>query len=206
MSEVPSAGRGGGGPSARHRFPGLIAAPLIVMALVLALTAVFSGPARADEEESRESAELVAQAIALIANDAGEERVAERIEDALDAPDKEGVDLVLVRRALDAVEAPGEDEAALRRARVLLWDSLGGKLPSAPEGGRLATGTETGTSRVLDGFRPARGISGTQDAVLFALAVCAVAVGLWLSVRLRPPHRIRELERRAAAAQKGKKP
>ena len=204
MSEAPSPGRRGQRSKAYRRFTGQSTAPLIITALVLVLITVLPGQARADEGESKEAPVLVEQAIALIANDAGEERVAERIQDALEAPDKEGVDLVLVRRALDAVEAPGEDKAGLRRARVLLWDSLGGKLPSAPQGGRLATGIETGTSRVLDEFRPARGISGTEDAVLFALAVCAVAVGIWLSVRLRPPHRIRELERRAAA-QKGKK-
>ncbi len=156
------------------------------------------GAARADMEESEEAPVLVEQAIALIANDAGQARVAERIEDALEAPDKEGVDLGLVGKALAVIERPGQDEAALREARKLLEDSLGGKLPSAPEPGRFATGTETGTSVVLDEFRPARGIADAGDTTLLALALVAVALGLWLSVRLRPPHSVRELERRSA--------
>ncbi|MEU6977805.1 hypothetical protein [Streptomyces sp. NPDC046371] len=74
--------------------------------------------------ESDEAAVLVEQAIALIANDAGEARVAERIEDALEAPLKEGVDLALVSRALDVVERPGQDEAAPSETRELLVQTV----------------------------------------------------------------------------------
>ncbi|WP_030587787.1 hypothetical protein [Streptomyces anulatus] len=165
-------------------------------AVALLLLAV-PGVAWADEMESEEAPVLVEQAIALIANDAGEERVAERIQDALEAPDKEGVDLSLVGKALDVVERPGQDEANLREARELLLKSLDGKLPSAPAPGRFATATETGTSVVLDEFRPARGIADAGDATLLALALAVIVLGLWLSVRLRPPHSIRELERRS---------
>ncbi|KAF5990641.1 hypothetical protein [Streptomyces sp. WAC00263] len=164
----------------------------------LLLTVAAPGVARADEVESTQSTVLVEQAIALIANDAGDTRVAERIDDALAAPDKQGVNLALARQALGLVERPGEDAAATRQARVLLLDSLGGKLPSAPKGGRYAAGTETGTSTVLDEFKPARGISDGGDAVLLGLAVAAVGGGLWLSRRLRPPHTLRELEHRGA--------
>ncbi|TQK45146.1 hypothetical protein FBY35_6690 [Streptomyces sp. SLBN-118] len=173
---------------------------LLVAVLVLAL---LPGVAQAHGEESDEAAVLVEQAIALIANDAGESRVAERIEDALMAPHKEGVDLKLVNDALKAVERPGAEEAALRETRKLLLASLGGKLPSAPKAGQLVTGTETGTSVVLDEFRPARGVADAADAALFALSLVAIAAGLWLSVRLRPRHSIRELRRRAAAEEHG---
>ncbi|MFE1788722.1 hypothetical protein ACFW7J_10055 [Streptomyces sp. NPDC059525] len=168
---------------------------------VALLFLMLPGIARADMEESDEAPVLVEQAIALIANDAGQARVAERIDDALKAPHKEGVDLGLVGRALAVGERPGQDAAALTEARELLVGSLGGKLPSAPEPGRFATGTETGTSVVLDEFRPARGIADAGDANLLVLALALVAVGLWLSVRLRPPHSIRELERRATEEQ-----
>ncbi|MBO8190520.1 hypothetical protein ITI46_02160 [Streptomyces oryzae] len=154
------------------------------------------------KEESDEAPVLVEQAIALIANDAGEERVTERIEDAIEAPHKEGADLGTVRRALDVVERPGESETAGRKARELLLDAIDGKLPSAPRGGQLAKGTETGTSTVLGEFRPARGIADGGDAALFGLALAAVAAGLWLSRRLRPPHTIRELAHRVG---KGKR-
>ena len=155
--------------------------PVATLALLL-----LAGAAWAHEGESDESAVLVEQAIALIANDAGKERVAERIEDALMASHKEGVDLKLVEQARDVVERPGPEGASLQEARGLLLRSLDGKLPSAPEAGRLVTGTETGTSVVLDEFRPARGIADSGDAALFALALVAIAVGLWLSVRLAP--------------------
>ncbi|MFF7643958.1 hypothetical protein [Streptomyces canus] len=165
-------------------------------ATALLLTVAAPGLARADEEESTQSAVLVEQAIALIANDAGDARVAERIDDALAAPQKQGVDLALARQALGLIERPGDSVAATRQARTLLLDSLGGKLPSAPRAGRPATGTETGTSTVLDEFKPARGISDGGDAVLLAVAVAAIGGGLWLARRLRPPHTLRELEHR----------
>ncbi|MFF4139144.1 hypothetical protein ACFY1B_48955 [Streptomyces mirabilis] len=171
-------------------------ATLSVATLALLLLA---GAAEAHEGESDESAVLVEQAIALIANDAGKDKVAERIEDALMAPHKEDVDLKLVEQARGVVQSPGPEGASLQEARGLLLRSLDGKLPSAPEAGKLVTGTETGTSVVLDEFRPARGIADSGDAALFALALVAIVAGLWLSVRLRPRHSIRDLERRAAA-------
>ncbi|MEU2237206.1 hypothetical protein [Streptomyces vietnamensis] len=169
-----------------------------VLSALALLLLVLPGVARADHEESDESAVLVEQAVALIANDAGDERIAERVQDALEAPHKEGVDLRLVGRALEAVERPGEDAAALRQARALLLASLGGRLPSAPKSGSFATGTETGTSVVLDEFRPERGIADGGDAALFALALAAIAGGVWWSVRLRPRHSVHDLKRRSA--------
>lgn len=169
------------------------------LALLLLLA---SGVAWAHGEESDEAPVLVEQAIGLIANDAGEAQVAERIEDALQAPHKEGADLDTVRRALEVVERPGESAPALQQTRVLLLNAIGGKLPSAPQSGRLATGTETGTSTVLDEFRPTRGIADGGDAVLLSLALAAVVVGLWLSHRLRPPHTIRALEHRVGKEQR----
>lgn len=176
-----------------HRCKMTSAAALLALLLPFA---ALSGVARADEEESTRSAVLVEQALALIANDAGDERVAERVEDALEAPEKEGVNLALVERAGELIDRPGEEAAATRQAQTLLLDSLGGKLPSAPQGGRFATGEETGTGEILDELRPARGLSDAGDTALSALGLASVVVGLWLSHRLRPPHRLRELEHR----------
>lgn len=188
------------GPRVLVRVAARTPAALPVAALVPLL---LPGVAQAHGGESDESAVLVEQAIALIANDAHKEQVSERIEDALEAPHKEGVDLNIVRQALDVVERPGPEEAFLREAHGLLLRSLDGKLPSAPKAGHLVTGTETGTSVVLDEFRPARGIADSGDAALFALSLLAIAVGLWLSVRLRPRYSIRELKRRTAAEKDG---
>ena len=172
----------------------LVSGGAVAAALLIAVGV--PGVAWADEEESNESAVLTEQAIALIANGADEDQVAERIEDALMAPDKEGVTLSTVREAQELVEQPGYGTAVVRQVRGLLLDSLGGKLPSAPEAGRPATGEETGTSVVLDEFRPERGISDGGDAVLLGLGAAAIGGGLWLSHRLRPPHTLRELEHR----------
>lgn len=147
--------------------------PVATLALLL-----LADEAEAHDGESVESAVLVEQAIALIANDAGKEKAAERIEDALMAPHKEGVDLKLVDQARGVVERPGPEGASLQEARGVLLRSLDGKLASAPEAGKLVTGTETGTSVVLDEFRPACGIADSGDAALFALALVAIAVGL----------------------------
>lgn len=174
-----------------HRF---VSGAVVAAALVLPLAA--SGTAWAHGEESDESAVLVEQAVALIANDAYEDQVAERVDDALMAPRKEGVDLAKVRTAQDLIEQPGYSQAVQRQVKVLLRDSLGGKLPSAPKAGRPATGDETGTRVVLAELRPARGISDGGDAVLVGLAAAAIGGGLYLSRRLRPPHTLRQLEHR----------
>ncbi|WP_189190585.1 hypothetical protein [Streptomyces albiflavescens] len=154
------------------------------------------GSAWAHGEESDQSAVLTEQAVALIANGAAEDQVAERIEDALMAPHKEGVTLAKVREAQALVERPGYSEATSRQVKVLLLASLGGKLPSAPQAGRPATAEETGTTVVLDELRLPRGISDGGDAVLVGLGAAALGGGLWLSHRLRPPHTIRRLEHR----------
>ncbi len=101
---------------------------------------------------------LVEQAIALIVNQAGGERVTERLEDALKPPDQEGTDL-----------------AKVRPARI-------GELSEA----RLATGGETGTSGILDEFKPARGISDGGDTALIAFGAVLVVLGLYLS-RMNTP-------------------
>ncbi|MEU1273225.1 hypothetical protein [Streptomyces sp. NPDC005799] len=177
------------------RGPGLIMSGAVAAAALL-LPVAGSGTAWAHGEESDESAILLEQALALIANNAYESQVAERIDDALMAPHKEDVDLSRVRQAQDLIERPGYSAAVSRQVKVLLLDSLGGKLPSAPRNGKPATGDETGTSVVLDEFRPARGISDGGDAVLAGLGVAVIGGGLWLSRRLRPPHTLRELEHR----------
>ena len=184
------------GPGLRGAAVARCGTALATMVTALLLAMASPGMARADEEESEQSAVLVEQAIAMIANDAGDARVAERIDDALMAPQKQGVNMTLVRQALDVVERPGQQQAADRQTRTLLLTSLGGKLPSAPRHGTFATGTETGTSTILDEFKPSRGVSDGGDAVLLGLAMVATGGGLWLSRRLRPPHTLRELEHR----------
>jgi len=181
------------GVMGRDRAPGIRRGPTALLAVAVLLVAALAGPAWAHEGESDQAAVLVEQAISLIANEADADRVAERIHDAVDAPDQMGVDGAKVREALDLVEQSG----ATAQARGLLLASLGGKLPSAPTEGP-AVGTETGTGEILDEFRPERGISDGGDVVLVVLGAVAIGAGLYLARRWRPPHTLRELEHPAA--------
>ena len=160
----------------------------------------------ADGEESDRAPVLVTQAIALIVNEAGDERVAERIRDALDAPEREGVEASDVRAALALIEQPGEDPAVNSQAEALLLRSIGGRLAADGEesagadgtGGSpgFATGIQTGTTAILAAFVPARGVPDLTGALLIAGSLAAIVAGLVLSRRFRPPHRLRDLKRR----------
>ncbi|MFD0274237.1 hypothetical protein ACFVHB_10055 [Kitasatospora sp. NPDC127111] len=152
-----------------------------------------AGPARAHGNESDQAAVLVEQAIALIANDAGADRVAERLHDASEAPDQMGVDAAKVQAAMELAEQPGAGAAELAQVRGLLLAAVGGQLASRPTAGP-AVGSETGTSEVLDEFRPAKGVSNGGDVALLVVSVAVLVVGLVLARRWRPPHTLRQLE------------
>jgi len=172
------------------------------LAAVLLATVVAAGPtAWADEEESDEAAVLVQQAVALLANENSPEVVLERIEDAAEAPMTEGADLEQVEEAAALVEPLVEQSAdrfpadVEEQVRRLLEESIG--TPEEPEPVDMTTGTETGTTVVLDEYRPARGVSDGGDAVLLALSAAALGGGLLLARSLRPHHTLRELRRPA---------
>ncbi|WP_170037031.1 hypothetical protein [Georgenia soli] len=155
----------------------------------------------AHEDESEHAIDLVQQAVALIVNDGGADRVLEKLQDALEAPNPSGVDLALVRRAASAVEdaRPGAAQAAaLDEARGLL-------LKAAPElaeppSASMVGGLATGTTVVLDPLEPARAISDGGDAVVLGLAAASIALGVYLSRRWRPRHSVRELRARRSPA------
>lgn len=170
--------------------------PTFVMAMA-AVVVFLAGPAAADEPgESDESAQLVRQAIALIVNTPGDmEGIDDKIVDAQEAPNREGVDLGLVARAEEAFER--ED---MHEVRLLLERSIGARphrgeqdpLPIGETRGtpgmEMATGAETGIDVVTDELGPDRDLSGTDVLGLVALAALAAA-GVWLAVRFRPrPH------------------
>lgn len=198
-----------------ERHPGRLRLAAAALAALFAFAAL---PGRAlaagDEdghgEESNEASVLVMQGIALIVNQAEKDRVVERIEDALMAPDKEGVDLAKVEDALTAAESASDSEG-LNQARVLLQESIGarpasgyGEVPRiggvSKGGSPFATGGEPGTSVILDEVRPARGISNGGDAVLLVLAVPGLLLGLHLSFRFRPAHSIHQMRQQQARA------
>jgi hypothetical protein len=185
-----------------------VAARVAILALVLMLAV--APPASAEEPTSTEASELVQQSIALIANGASADRVSEQIEEALAAPDQEGVDLGKVRKALAVVQGPGGDvQASINQARQLLEQSVGakpadgyGKQPPIGEVSDeppIVTGAETGTTLILNPLRPAPGIRSSGDVVLFALSLASIIIGLVLSRRFRPRDSIRQLRRASDA-------
>lgn len=169
--------------------------------MLLSVVALGGPAAWGDEEESDESAVLVEQAIALLANQNTPEVVLERVEDAAEAPMTEGADLEQVERAGALLEPLVEQGAGRVPDDVaeLVRDSLEAAIgmPAEAEPVEMTTGAETGTTVVLDEYRPARGVSDGGDAVLLALAAAGIGGGLLLARRLRPHHSLRELRRSA---------
>ncbi len=189
--------RGPAGEARGRRFR-LLALVGTVLLLLFGLPGVAQANSGAGSTEARV---VVQEAVALIANGADPAMVLERIDDVLKAPDQAGVDQAKVEQAKSLVEglpagaSAAQADPVLQQARRLLEGAV-----TPPESGgttAYATGTETGTTVVLDEYKPARGISDGGDAVLFGLGVISVLLGLYLSRRLRPQESIRDLRRRA---------
>jgi hypothetical protein len=177
-----------------------------VLMAALALAVGVPALAHADETgESDQAKVLVLQAIAMLVNEPDDVMaVEERIGDALEAPDTEGVDLAMVEQAAAALE-----DSDLRRTRDLLQSSIGagpylgtGVPPSIrqtsgePGAPAYAVGTETGTAVVLDPYRPDRGLNGGETALLI-ISIAAIAGGVVLAWRVRPADTVRQLRRTA---------
>ncbi|MDP4014516.1 MAG: hypothetical protein U0990_07955 [Candidatus Nanopelagicales bacterium] len=141
------------------------------------------GEGESDEHaESGESRDLVIDALAHLANDRPGhfEAIAEKIEDALEAPDKSGVDLTKVAEAEEALEAG--DMVAVR---ALLQSSI------APIT-EPVVGDETGTTAMLDSLS-GRTEWGGAAAALAALSAAAIVAGLLLAYRWRPRKSLEDL-------------
>jgi hypothetical protein len=140
-------------------------------------------------KDSDQASVLVLQAIGFIVNKPGDmDDISDKVNDALDAPMKEGVDMAQVQAAKQAL-----DKGDMDQARTLLQQSL----KSAPM--ETATGEETGTTVVHDGLSTQGHLAG-GDWVLLVLSVAAAAVGVWLALRYRPADSVRVLRRRLATA------
>ena len=137
--------------------------------------------------DSDQASVLVLQAIAFIVNKPGDmDDISDKVDDALKAPKKEGVDLTQVQAAKEALDKDDMDQA-----RSLLEHSL---TAGAPMQG--ATGEETGTTVVHDALNT-RGLAG-GDWILLVLSVLVLALGGWLSVRYRPAESVGALRRQLA--------
>jgi hypothetical protein len=164
-------------------------------ALVLWLLAAVALPARADEPgESDQASVLVRQAIALIVNTPNDmEGIEDKIKDAQEVKNQEGVKIELVEQAGEALE-----QNDMHRVRSLLEQSIGARphlggadVPPIREtsslaSGALATGEQTGTNVAIDPLEPKRGLDGGAW-VMLAVSLGLILLGAWLALRWRPP-------------------
>jgi hypothetical protein len=145
----------------------------------------------ADEPgESTVASELVRQAIALIVITPGNmEAIEDKVGDALEVEDQEGVDIALVRQAGEALE-----RGDLHQARALLERSIGarphlGATDVAPIGeiseDRTARGAEAGQAPILDALDTGDVDGG--DSAAIAIGVVLVLGGGFLGLRWRRP-------------------
>ncbi len=174
--------------------------PVTILAALLVgvwLTTLAAAPAIAHGEgESDQASVLVLQAIGFIANKPGDmDDISDKVDDALKAPHKEGVDMAQVQAAKDAL-----DDNNMDQARTLLQQSL---QSGAPMQG--AKGEETGTTTVHNSLNT-RGRLPGGDWVLLVLSVLVLAFGTWLSVRFRPAESVRVLRRQLANQPRGPTP
>ena len=178
-------------PHDRHMTDSMRTAWAAVVAGILLVT-MLAGPrpAAADEPgESTVASELVRQAIALIVNTPGDmEAIEDKIGDALEVDDQEGVDVALVRQAAEALEA-----GDLHEARSLLEGSIGarshlGGTDVAPIGevseDHVARGAEAGDAPILDPLDTG-GVDG-GDLIAIGVGVVLVLAGGDLGLRWRP--------------------
>ncbi len=160
---------------------------LVLLGFVLA-----APPASADEPgETDVGYLLVQQALGHLAHDTtaeGLEVVVEKVADALETEDQEGVDVPTLRQAMAALE--GDD---VEEARSLLQDSIAEALHNRPP----AVGMDTGTTIVRTELEGRSGLAG-EDWAFLAVSVGALLLGAWLTVRFRPHDSIRTLRTQLA--------
>lgn len=167
-------------------------AALLVAAFGLLGAIVVPQAAFAHDDETQEGYLLVEQALGHLAHDTGSEGIdlaMEKVGDAVDAEDQEGVDVVKLEGGMQALEA-----GQVQQARALLQASIEEALAEQP----TATGYETGTTVVMSAMPGRTGLNG-QDLGLLVGAVAVAGLGLVLAYRFRPRDSVRELRRRLAA-------
>lgn len=143
------------------------------------------------EGETTEGYVLVQQALGHLAHGTSMSTLdlaMEKVDDALETEDQEGVDVAELEQGMAALEAHDVD-----RARTLLQDSIQEAVAALPP----ATGNETGTHQIpleLEGRPDLR----AQDGGLLAASALALVLGAWLSFLFRPLDSIRTLRARLA--------
>ncbi len=156
---------------------------------VAALVFLTAAPASAHEgDEGTEAFLFVRQAVALIVNTPDDrDAIADKINDAIEAPDDHGVDVALVEQARTALEA--ED---IHQARTLLEQSIGasphlGTADPAGVGDHVddQPEEEAVVEPFLDPLDTSKPLSGSDWTVLATAGVLAAA-GLASATATRP--------------------
>lgn len=151
----------------------------VIALLAFAPITVASAAHAHGEGETQEGYLLVQQALGYLADDSGPhgaDLAMEKINDALETDDQEGVSVGELKQGMDALEAGQVD-----RARTLFEHSITAALADRP----LATGYETGTG-VVAAQLPGRGPLHRGDWLVLALSAGLSALGVWMAVRFRP--------------------
>jgi hypothetical protein len=162
-----------------------------VLVIVLGFVALLSVPTVAsahDDEETEEGYLLVQQALGHLAHDTSHEGIElamEKVGDALETEDQEGVDVAEVEQAMGMLEAGEAD-----RARDLLQDSIEDAVHDLPP----ATGNQTGTTVVVPEL-PGKSDMGGQEWGFLAASIAVLLLGALLALRFRPRDRIGDLRR-----------
>ena len=167
---------------------------VVVFGVLLAALSPASRAWAHGDGETAEGYQLVQQALGHLAHDTGHTGVMdamEKVDDALNTDDQEGVDVALLTRAQGALDADRVSEA-----RALLQQSI----TEAVSGLKPATGEETGTTVVLLPLRGRGGLTG-QDWGFGSASLLLLVVGLALAVRFRPHDNLRQLRRQLAPAE-----
>lgn len=136
---------------------------------------------------------LVQQALGHLAHDTSAEGISlalEKVDDALNAEDQDGVALPVLKEARTALQ-----DGEVGRAQRLLQDSISHAVQNLPP----ATGIQTGTTIVMPEL-PGRSGLGAQGWSLLAASLLVLLLGTWFAFRFRPQETLRTLRTRLAAA------
>lgn len=166
-----------------------------VLAALLVLLGLLAIPQPAGAhggDETLEGYVLVQQALAHLAHDSsasGIDLAIEKINDAIAAPDHDGVAIPELTQAKVALVA-----GRVELARAILQDSIKQALADRPP----ATGDESGTTSIVPELPGRTGLQ-TQDWILLAGSVVTLLVGIGLAFRFRPQDSVGELREQLLA-------
>lgn len=169
-----------------------LARQLISVTVVLVGSILFVPSAAGDEpDETDVGYLLVQQALGHLAHDSSHEGVdvaMEKVGDALETDNREGVDVPTLEQGMAALEAEEVEDA-----RRLLQGSVTEALHDPPP----ATGMQSGTT-IVRLEQPGRSGLASEDWGFLVAAVFTGLLGAWLTFRFRPQDSIRTLRVRLA--------